>query len=118
MQKLYGWHFLAALGDLDAISDQDQPAIDPHGAWEQLQHSLRPQGREPIELDATAVKVSEQFGVESGPQIQGAHDAGDAQQFQAHRQAGHGGDEPHEGSQARECRPQKKDCIPPDTPQR
>jgi hypothetical protein len=26
MQKLYGWHFLAAFGDFDAISDQDQAA--------------------------------------------------------------------------------------------
>jgi hypothetical protein len=66
MQELYGRHFLAALGGLDAIPDQDQPAIDPHGAWEQLQHSLRPQGRKPVKLDATAVKVSEQLGVEPG----------------------------------------------------
>ena len=118
MQELDGRHFLAALGGFDAVPDQDQPAIDPHGAWEQLQHSLRPQGRKPVELDAAAVKVIEQLGVEPGPQVQGAHDAGDAEQFHPHRQAGHGGDEPHEGTQAREGRPQQKDCIPPDTPQR
>jgi hypothetical protein len=118
MQELYGRHFLAALGGFDAIPDQDQPAIDAHKMWEHLQHGLGPQGRKPVEIDAAAVKVIEQLGVESGPQIQGTHDAGDAQQFEAHRQTGHGGGEPHEGAQARECRAQKKNCIPPDAPQR
>jgi hypothetical protein len=64
------------------------------------------------------VKSRQQVGVEPGPQVQGAHDAGDAEQFHPHRQTGHGGDEPHEGAQARECRAQKRDCIPPDAPQR
>jgi hypothetical protein len=49
VQEFYGWHFLAALGGLDAIPDQDQPVVDPHEAWEQLQHNLRPQGRKPVE---------------------------------------------------------------------
>jgi hypothetical protein len=65
MQELDGGHFLAALGGFDAIPDQDQPAIDPHGAWKQLQHGLRPQRRKPIKLDAAAVKVIEQLGVEA-----------------------------------------------------
>src|SRR5580658_5121622 len=85
MQELYGRHFLAALGSFDAVPDQDQPAIDRYEAWEQLQHSLRPQGRKPVELDAAAVKVIQQLGVEPGPQVQGAHDAGDAEQFHPHR---------------------------------
>ena len=66
MQELYGWHFLAAFRGFDAVPDQDQPVVDPHDAWEQLQHDLRPQGRKPLELDAAAVKVIEQFGVEPG----------------------------------------------------
>src|SRR5580692_11867109 len=106
MQELYGRHFLAPFGSFDAIPDQDQPAIDPHRAWKQPQHGPRPQGRKPIKLDAAAVKVIEQLGVEAWPQVQGAYDAGDAEQFHPHRQAGHGGDEPHEGTQAREGRPQ------------
>jgi hypothetical protein len=28
MQQLDGGHFLAALGTLDAVADQDQPAVD------------------------------------------------------------------------------------------
>jgi hypothetical protein len=72
--------FLPPLGEFDAVPDQDQPAIDPHGAWEQCQDSLRPQGRKPVELDAAAVKMIEQFGVEAGSQIQGPHDAGDTEQ--------------------------------------
>jgi len=64
-------------------------------------------------LDAAAVKMIEQLGVEAGPQIQGAHDAGDAQQFYPHRQPGHGDHKPHEGAQTRESRAQQLDCIPP-----
>ena len=30
MQQLDGGHFPAAFGDLDAIADQDQPAVDAH----------------------------------------------------------------------------------------
>src|SRR5215469_14061369 len=35
MQQLDGSHLLAALGKLDAVSDQDQPAVDTHRTWEQ-----------------------------------------------------------------------------------
>jgi hypothetical protein len=59
------------------------------------------------------VKVFEQLGVEAGPQIQGSHDAGHAQQFHPHRQAGDDGGEPHEGVQTRECRAQQQYCVPP-----
>src|SRR5215468_10151218 len=67
MQELYGRHFLAPFGSFDAIPDQDQPAIDPHRAWKQPQHGPRPQGRKPIKLDAAAVKVIDQLGVEADP---------------------------------------------------
>ena len=73
MQELYGRHFLAPFGSFDAIPDQDQPAIDPHRTWKQPQHDPRP-----IKLDAAAVKVIEQLGVEAWPQVQGAYDAGNA----------------------------------------
>src|SRR5258706_2795353 len=72
MQELYARHFFAALGGFDAVPDQDQPAIDPHEAWEQPQHGLRPQSRKPVKLDSAAVKVIEQFGVEAGPPVQGS----------------------------------------------
>src|SRR6516164_10547031 len=73
MQQLDSWHLLAALGNLDAVPDQDQPAVDTHRTWEQPQHRLRPQSRKPIELDASAVKMGEQPMVELGPQIERAH---------------------------------------------
>src|ERR1700746_3048457 len=57
MQQLYGRHFPAALGDLDAIPDQDQPAIDAQRTWKQPQHRLRPQGRQPIKLEGAAMEV-------------------------------------------------------------
>ena len=47
MQELDGWHLLAAFGDLDAIPDQDQPAVDAQRICEESQHRLGPQNREP-----------------------------------------------------------------------
>ena len=57
MQELDGWHLLAAFGDLDAIPDHDQPAVDAHRTQEQPQHRLGPQSSELIKLDRTAMKV-------------------------------------------------------------
>jgi hypothetical protein len=42
MQQLDPRHLLAALGDLDAVPHHDEPTVDTHGAWEQLQHCCRP----------------------------------------------------------------------------
>lgn len=69
MQQLDGRHFLAALGTLDAVADQDQPAVDAQCRWEQPQHHRCPQRGEPVELDAGAVKVGEQPVIERGAQI-------------------------------------------------
>jgi hypothetical protein len=57
MQELDGRHLLAAFGDLDAIPDQDQPAVDAHRICEDLQHRLDPQNRELTKLDGAAMKV-------------------------------------------------------------
>src|SRR6202162_6320037 len=46
---------------------------------------------------------SPESAVEAGPQIQGAHDAGHAQQFHPHRQGGDDGGDPQEGAPQREC---------------
>jgi hypothetical protein len=118
MQQLDSRHLLAALGNLDAVPDQDQPAVDTHRTWEKPQHHLRPQSRKPIELDASAVKMGEQPVVELGPQIERTHDAGHTQRVRAHRYAGHDSGEPHEGAQTRECWAQRLDCDPPGAPQR
>jgi hypothetical protein len=66
MQQLDGRHFLAALRTLDAVADQDQPAVGARRCREQPQHHLGPQRREPVELDAGAMKVSEQPVIERG----------------------------------------------------
>ena len=60
MQQLDGRHFLAALGGLDAVADQDQPAVDAQRRWKEPQYHLRPQCREGVELDAGAVKAIEE----------------------------------------------------------
>src|SRR6516162_11766595 len=57
MQELDSWHLLTAFGHLDAIADQDQPAVDAHWICEDSQHHLGPQNREPTKLDGAAMKV-------------------------------------------------------------
>jgi len=118
MQQLDGRHFLAALGTLDAVADQNQPAVDAQRRWEQPQHHLGPQRGEGVELDAGAVKVGEQPVIERAAQVQRPHDTGHAQHVGAHRHAGHDGGEPQERAKTRECRAQQLHCIPPRAPQR
>ena len=57
MQELDRRHLAAALGDLDAVADQDVPAVDAQLLGEQAQHQLGPQRCEPVELDGGAVEV-------------------------------------------------------------
>jgi hypothetical protein len=112
MQELDGWHLLAAFGDLDAISDQDQPTVDAHRAREQPQHRLGPQSSEPIKLDRITMKVLAQRVIKVRPQIQCSYDAGDAMQLRSHHQADYDRGEPHETDVARKCRAQRLDRTP------
>jgi hypothetical protein len=118
MQQLDPGHLLAPLGDLDAVAYQNKPTVDAHGAWEQQQHRLRPQSREPVELDRRAVKEPEQRVVEFGPQVERSHDAGDTQQIHAHDHAGYDRGEPHEGGRIRERRTERLNGLPQGTPER
>src|SRR5215470_8436306 len=118
MQALDGWHLLAAFGDLDAIPDHDQPAVDAHRTQEQPQHRLGPQSSELIKLDRTAMKVLAQRVVKLRPQIQCSYDAGDATQLRPYHQAGHDRGEPHETDLARKCRAQRLDSTPAGFPKR
>ena len=117
MQELDRRHLAAALGDLDAVADQDAPAVDAQRLGEQPQHHLGPQRCEPVELHGGAVEAIEEGIVAARIEVQRAHDAGDAQQFRPHREACHGGGEPQEGSQAGERRAQPPDRVPPVHPQ-
>ena len=118
MQELDRRHLAAALGDLDAVADQDVPAVDAQLLGEQAQHQLGPQRCEPVELDGGAVEVIDERIVAARIEVQRTHDGGDAEQLRSHREACHGGGEPQEGSQAGERRAQHPDRVPPEHPQR
>ena len=64
MEQFDAGHLLAALGHLDAITDQHQPVIDPQRIGEQSQHHLRPQRGHRIKVDAGTVEVIEQLVIE------------------------------------------------------
>ena len=117
MQEFDRRHLAAALWDLDAVADQDAPAVDAQRLGEQAQHQLGPQRGELVELDGGAVEVIDERIVEAGIEVQRAHDGGDAEQLRPHREACHGGGEPQEGLQAGERRAQQPDRIPPEHPQ-
>jgi hypothetical protein len=55
VQELDRRHLAAALRDLDAVADQDAPAVDAQHLGEQAQHQLGPQRCELFELDCGAV---------------------------------------------------------------
>ena len=97
MQELDGRHLLAAFGGLDAIADQDQPAVEAHRICEEPQHRLDPQSGELIKFDSGAMKALAQRIVTVRPQVQCPDDAGDATQFGSHHHAHHDRGEPHEG---------------------
>ena len=118
MQELDGGHLPAAFGGLDAIPDQDQPAVEAHRICEEPQHRLDPQSRELIELDGGAVKTPAQRVVTVRAQVQGPDDAGDATQFGSHHHADHDRGEPHEGGVVRKCSAQRLDGTPAGIPER
>ena len=118
MQELDPRHLATALGDLNAIADQDAPAIDAQRLGKQTQHQLGPQRGEPVELDGGAVEGVAQRIVAPSVEVQRAHDGGHTQHVGARREACHGGGEPEEGLQPGECRAQTPDRVPPVHPQR
>src|SRR3954452_15201867 len=80
MYEIDHWHLAAALGDLDAVTDQDAPAVDAQRLGEQPQHHLAPQLCEPVELHGGAVEAIEEGIVAPSVELQRAHNAGYAQQ--------------------------------------
>ena len=97
MQEFDRRHLAATLGDLDAIADQDAPAVDAQRLRKQAQHELGPERCEAVELDGGAVEVIDEGIVVAGVEVQRAHEGGDAQQLGPHREASNGGGEPEEG---------------------
>jgi hypothetical protein len=118
MQELDRRHLATALRDLDAVADQDAPAVDAQRLGEQAQHQLGPQRCELFELDCGAVEGIDECIVAARIEGERPHDGGDAEQLRPHREACHGGGEPQEGSQAGERRTQQPDRIPPERPER
>lgn len=89
MQQFHAGHFLAALGYLDAVTDQDLRAIDTQRVREQFEHRLCPRRRASIKTYGAAMKALEQLVVEARLSLKRAHDAGYTRQFGAHSQAGY-----------------------------
>jgi len=63
------------------------------------------------------VKVIDQLVVAACVELERAHEAGDAEQFGAHGEAGDGGGEPEEAAQTGERRAQPPDRVPPGNPE-
>ena len=96
MQQFDRRHLAASLGDLDAVADQDVPAVDAQCLGQQAKHQRGPQLGELVELDGGGVEIVAERIVAARIEVQRAHDGGDTELLGAHREAGHGGGEPQD----------------------
>jgi hypothetical protein len=76
-------HFASGLGDLDAIADEDGPAVDALDAWAEAEDQCAPGAGELVYIQGRAVEEIQEAVVSGRLQAQGAHDAGDPQQILA-----------------------------------
>ena len=89
-------HFLAALGRLDAVSDENGSAVDAYGAWKQLQDDACPQCVEFIESHGRTMHVFDEAAIASVVEFERPDDARDAQVFGTYRKPRHGCSKPKE----------------------
>src|SRR5215831_17284182 len=81
MEFLDSGHFASGFGDLDAVCDEDGPAIDAKDAGVDAEDQSAPGAGEFVQIQGGAVEEVQEPVVAGGLQTQGAHDTGDAQQF-------------------------------------
>src|SRR5450755_3353015 len=94
VQQFDARHFLAALGRLDAVSDENASAVDAYGAREELQDDTCPQCIEVIESHGRTVHVFGQVAIASGHEFERSNDARNAQMFGTDRKSSHGRSKP------------------------
>src|SRR5450631_2267166 len=89
-------HCLAALGRLDAVSDENASAVDAYRTRKELQDDTGPQSIEVIESHGRTVHVFDQVAIASGHEFERPNDARNAQVFGTHRKSSHGRSKPKE----------------------
>ena len=99
MQEFHRWHLAAALGDLDAVADQNTPAVDAQLLGKYPEHQPGPERGEAVELHGGGVEAIAKRIVAARIEVQRAHDGGHAQHVGSHGEARHSGGEPQEGLQ-------------------
>src|SRR6516225_1369021 len=100
MEFLDSGHFASGLGDLDAVGDEDGPAVEAKDAGVDAEDQSAPGAGEFVEIQGGAVEEIEEPVVAGGLQTQGAHDAGDAQKIFADGEARQANTHPQKGSGA------------------
>src|SRR5215475_7432022 len=78
MQQFDRRHLAAAIGDLDAVADQDVPAVDAQRLGQQAKYQRGPQRGELVELDGGGVEIVTERIVATRIEVQCAHDGGDS----------------------------------------
>ena len=76
-------HLASGFGDLDAIGDEDGPAVHAQDAWVDAEDQSAPGAGEFVQIQGRTVEEVQESVVAGRLQSQGAHDAGDAQQILA-----------------------------------
>jgi len=117
MQQLDCGHLATAFGDFDAVTNENEAAVDPEQTGKASQDHLSPQRSHGGELDGRAVEGIQQPVVALLLQAEGADRTGDTEQVGSHRHSGHAGCKPQEAAQASARRPELPSHRPPMHPQ-
>src|ERR1035437_2167111 len=116
MQEFDARHLLAALGDLNAVTHQDEAVVDSHGGRRESKDHLCPDRRQGVEFDGVAVKVTQQSVVVLGVEFEGTHEAGDTEQFAANSKCRSDGGKPKEGQVSAESGSKQANSLAPVEP--
>ena len=96
-ELLDGGHLAPLFGDLESVSEHDDPASDPD--WpEHGQGQVDPEGGEQLEVEGFGVEEPEQAAVGAALEPGAANEAGDPEQLCPRGEAEQGDQHPEEGS--------------------
>jgi hypothetical protein len=100
VKSLDGRHYFSFLGDLDAISDEEEPTVDARDIGEDFEHGPRPNQGQFIQPKACSMEKVEYPVITKWLKPHGTDDAGNPQEIDSHGHSGKAGDKPEEGSRS------------------
>ena len=116
VQEPDGGHLPAAFALLEAVGQDDQPAVAALDAGMDFEHEAGPDAGEAVGTEGRAVEESEQGSVAACPQAESTDEAGDAGQVRSGAEGGQDYGQPEKGAPAGTRRAQLRHHRPPVEP--